>query len=71
MTPSTPIGSSAASARRSSNVDTPPDAMTGAEVCAHTSRNSSRLGPRMVPSFMMSVTTYRAQPALSSRASTS
>ena len=43
MTPSTPIGSSVASARRSSSVDTPPEAMTGAswkklhpyEDCAH------------------------------------
>ncbi len=34
-------------------------------------RQRSRLGPVIVPSRRMSVTTYRAQPALSSRASTS
>ena len=38
-------------------MDTPPEAMTGASVCAQTARNSSRFGPFMVPSFLMSVTT--------------
>src|SRR5262249_22879428 len=54
ITPSTPTDSNVDSARRSSSVDTPPEAITGAPVCAQTSRSSSRLGPRMVPSFMMS-----------------
>src|SRR5690606_8271387 len=71
MTPSTPSGSRAANARKSSRVDTPPEAITGASVWAHTSFSRSRLGPVMVPSRRMSVTTYRAQPARLSRSSTS
>jgi hypothetical protein len=38
-------------------VDTPPLAITGLSVAAHTSRSRSRLGPRIVPSLVMSVTT--------------
>ena len=45
--------------------------MTGALACRQTSRSRSRFGPVIVPSRRMSVTTYRAQPAFSSRASTS
>src|SRR5215470_538671 len=71
MAPSTPSGASAASARRSSRLDTPPLAITGRPVPAHTRRSRSRLGPARVPSLVTSVTTNRRQPSRSSRASAS
>src|ERR1022692_334114 len=68
MAPSTPPGTSAAIACRSSRLDTPPLAITGREVRAQTARSRSRLGPVSVPSLVTSVTTYREQPSASSRA---
>ena len=55
----------------SSSLATPPLATTGRSVRSHTARSSFRLGPVNVPSLVTSVTTYRAQPSLSSRARTS
>ena len=71
IAPSTPSGTSAAIARRSARLDTPPLATTGADVRAQTSRSRARFGPRSVPSLSTSVTTYRAQPSASSRSSVS
>src|SRR6266581_1795839 len=71
MVPSTPIFRSDAIARMSARLDTPPLAITGRSVLAQTWRSRSRFGPRSMPSFVTSVTTYRGQPPASSRASTS
>src|SRR5699024_930924 len=71
IAPSTPSSVSSRNARRSSRLDTPPEAITGASVAAHTCRRRSVFGPRIVPSLVTSVTTYREQPSASRRASTS
>ena len=57
-------------ARRSSRLDTPPDAITGASVRSATPASSSRLGPFSVPSLVTSVTTNREHPSPSRRSST-
>lgn len=69
--PSIPCGARAATACRSSRVAMPPAVSTAAEVRSHTLRKRPRLGPQRVPSRPTSVTTYRAQPASSTRASAS
>ena len=71
IAPSTPTSTRPISARRSSSSVMPPLATTGRSVAAQTSRSSCRLGPCSMPSLSTSVTTYRAQPSSSSRASTS
>src|SRR3954447_9277845 len=68
MTPSTPSGTSSRRASRSARPETPPLATTGRSVRRQTSRSSSTLGPRSMPSLTTSVTTYRAQPSASRRA---
>src|SRR5690606_9237470 len=55
--PSRPSGASSDSFTRSSTLDTPPEAITGASVRAQTSRSSSVFGPCRVPSLLTSVTT--------------
>src|SRR5260221_5256766 len=57
IAPATPAARSPAIASRSARLDTPPLAITGRSVRAQTRRSRSRLGPRSMPSFMMSVTT--------------
>src|SRR5690606_19860479 len=57
IAPSTPMPVSDAMARRSSRLETPPEATTGLSVCSHTWRSRSRFGPLSVPSFVTSVTT--------------
>ena len=49
-------------------MEIPPEATTGALVRAHTCCSRSMFGPRIIPSFCTSVTTYRAQPSASRRA---
>ena len=57
MAPSTPSDVRPARARRSSRLDPPPLATTGAFVREHTSRYRSRLGPLSMPSLSTSVIT--------------
>ena len=53
-----PVGDQRRAApRRSSSVETPPEATTGRSVRAQTSRSSSRFGPSSMPSLLTSVTT--------------
>ena len=70
MAPSTPQSVRVAMARRSSRLDTPPDAITGASVHSATPSSRPRLGPVSVPSLVTSVTTKREHPSLSRRSST-
>src|SRR6476469_3400438 len=71
MAPSTPRSTRVAMARRSSRLETPPEAITGASVRSVTLASSSRFGPFSVPSFVTSVTTNREHPSRSRRSSTS
>ena len=64
IAPSTPLPVSVAMARRSSRLDTPPEAITGASVRSATARSRSRLGPPSVPSLVTSVTTNREHPSV-------
>src|SRR5258708_9382929 len=57
IAPSTPPARTPAIASRSARLATPPPALTGRSARAQTRRSRSRLGPRSMPSFMMSVTT--------------
>src|SRR6266536_4829338 len=68
MTPSRPSAASGARARRSSRLETPPEAIKGRSVAASTSPRLASAGPFSMPSLAISVKTKRRQPAASSRA---
>ena len=55
ITPVTPWGSKANKLNKSVTELTPPEAITGMEIAAASSRNASKLGPCSVPSRLISV----------------